>query len=55
MLVDSSTTSTVHHNLLFFINGVTTFSTWQIVLSWNRVEVYAWDLNKDISASDIEI
>lgn len=40
VLIDPSTTPTVHHNLLLLIDSITPFSPWEIVLSWYRIEVY---------------
>lgn len=55
VLVNSPTTSTVHHNLLFFINGETPFSSWQVVFSWYGVEVNSRDLDEYIISSNIKL
>lgn len=54
MLVDSTTTPTIHHYLLIFVDSITTFPTWQIILPWNRIEIYSRYLHEHIVACDVE-
>lgn len=55
VLVNPPATSAVHHNLLFFINGETPFSSWQVVFSWYGVEVNSGDLDEYIISCNIKL
>lgn len=55
VLVNPPATSAVHHNLLFFINSETPFSSWQVVFSWYGVEVNTRDLDEYVISSDIKL
>lgn len=55
MLVDPSATSAVHHYLLLFINGEASFSSWEVIFSWYRVEIYTWHLDENIVSWYIEL
>lgn len=54
MLIDPATTSAVHHYLLIFVDSVAAFPTWQVVLAWYRIEIYARHLNENIVSCDVK-
>lgn len=55
MLIDSTTAPTVHHYLLFFIDGKTTFSPWQVIFSRYGVEIDTWYLDEDIISRYVKL
>ena len=54
MLINPPTASTIHHYSLVFIDGVTTFSTWQIVFAGYRIKVNTRYLDEDIVSCDVK-
>lgn len=55
VLVNPPAASTVHHNLLFFINSETPFSSWQVVFSWYGIEVNTGNLDEYVISSNIKL
>lgn len=55
MLINSTAASAVHHYLLLFVYGKTTFSSWQVIFSRYWVKVYSRNLDKYIISRDIKV
>lgn len=55
MLIYSSTTPTIHHDLLFLVYRKASFSSWQIVFAGYWVKINPWYLDKYVIACNVKL